>query len=136
MIAATDLRIGNLINPDRVHIYLSAVKVLSISETSFTFSNPENNMKPSFSFLKGASGVPIEEGWLLKFGFTPYGNHQWELGKYWVHCDIKDVFSFNYSGVSMDYDGDELYELVEIKYVHQLQNLYYALTGTELIYKN
>ncbi len=74
--------------------------------------------------------IPLDESWLIKFGLKHDG------GYYWI--DIK------YDGVYIAWDKDKkccfLYESSgdgatygkPIIYIHQLQNLYYALTGTEL----
>ena len=62
-------------------------------------------------------GIPLTEEWLLKFGFD------------------KDIFTCGYKAdivkgiLYLDY-GE--IELTEVKHVHQLQNLYFALTGEEL----
>lgn len=72
--------------------------------------------------------IPLTEEWLLKFGFDEDGEQ------------------FNFKGLSIELIGDDgrwcLYMLDEyhnvessialFKHVHQLQNLYFALTGEEL----
>jgi len=72
--------------------------------------------------------IPLTEEWLLKFGFK--GDDKQD--KYY------DVNSACY--LHMDrggdvvhlYDEDNDNELADCKHVHQLQNLYFALTGEEL----
>ncbi len=68
---------------------------------------------------KSWNPIPLDEDWLIEFGFkmntlNTYSNDKlmikWEGGK----CEML-------SGVH-----------IEIKHVHQLQNLYFALTGEEL----
>ncbi len=76
-------------------------------------------------FMDGIEPIPLTEEWLEKFGFSAYG--------YWYS---KDWFS-NMINVSIKHNkttiGDrEEYEVYGIKHVHQLQNLYFALTGEEL----
>lgn len=71
--------------------------------------------------------IPLTEAWLLKFGFTLVNRanyitidfDEWELGEF----ELED---FMYRG-SVE---------KELKYVHELQNLYFALTGEELILNN
>jgi hypothetical protein len=71
--------------------------------------------------------IPLTEEWLLKFGAEK-------------QCD--DLFDFeNYKFGYFYFKNNELYSVFQsqqlcepIKYVHQLQNLYFALTGTELKY--
>jgi hypothetical protein len=70
--------------------------------------------------------IPLTEEWLLKFRFEDRGPQpdSDELGrftKYPIGLWIMDG-SFITAG---DFD-------VSLKYVHQLQNLYFALTGEEL----
>ena len=81
--------------------------------------------------------IPLTEEWLLKFGFERvmptenfYDNdgYAYELN-YWGRIALKN-------GVLI---SDEYYFLdgldFDIKYVHELQNLYYALTKKELTIK-
>ena len=72
------------------------------------------------------SGIQLTEEWLLKLGFvTCYDDYEGEVRQYikypiiWVASDHYRI----YNQWCFDY---------EIKYVHQLQNLYFALTGKEL----
>ena len=70
-------------------------------------------------------GVKLTEEWLLKFGFNkkdiselPFDELIYEKG----NIQINDEMEF-YNGIFTQ----------KIKYVHQLQNLYFALTGEELL---
>ncbi len=72
--------------------------------------------------------IPLTEEWLLKFGFvqsqdidTIFGL---KLNDFWYINEFQIRNKFN--SILLD---------VELKYVHQLQNLYFALTGTHLILK-
>lgn len=81
--------------------------------------------------------VPLTEEWLLKFGF--------EAGR---EGDL-DLFPLKYYREPLRYNGKEAnifvsdfgddshYDLPckHIKYVHQLQNLFYVLVGEELTIK-
>lgn len=69
--------------------------------------------------------IPLTEKWLLKFSFTKkLGN--WELPNFRFHINKP----MNYDGFVFC-DG---YSVIsdKIHYVHELQNLYFALTKTEL----
>lgn len=76
------------------------------------------------------SGIPINEEWLLRFGFEKDG-YDWVIDsnikvvKYVV--DIKHDF---YVGVKRNNVINAF--AWNIQHVHQLQNLYFALTGQEL----
>ena len=79
--------------------------------------------------------IPLTEEWLEKFGFVctwcGQGDGQtWELNTpnqlpIVIHGDMYPLY-FDYSE-----NGSWMYG-AELKYVHQLQNLYFALTGQEL----
>lgn len=72
--------------------------------------------------------VEITEEWLLKFGFEyDRFNHTFCKGNYCIH--IKDGH-FNF--MNDPRCSAACYYLTTCKYVHQLQNLYFALTGEEL----
>lgn len=75
--------------------------------------------------------IPITEEWLLKFGFV-------KEGRYYA----RGVHQRLFSGL-MELKFDRLLkmwvfsigrysDITRIEYVHQLQNLYFALTGEEL----
>ena len=118
---SNELRIGNFIYT--MDVYLD--KVIALSEIAIIgeFRSPIENIKP----------IPLTEEWLIKFGV-----------KHRVLLIDKDYFS----SIKLDlYIGDIWYLwgqrfknqslldsilLAEIKYVHQLQNIYFALTGEEL----
>ena len=81
--------------------------------------------------------IPLTEKWLINFGFI----HAKFSSEYWSHWVLKNGWSISLSnhteessGVNkgLFYWGDDY---IEIKYVHQLQNLYFALTGEELVVK-
>jgi hypothetical protein len=72
--------------------------------------------------------IPLTEEWLLKFGFEKtyigYDEKYPFFEKGLIIIDACDFTIETASGL-----------VIEIKYVHQLQNLYFALTGEELTLK-
>lgn len=79
--------------------------------------------------------IPLTEDWLVRFGFeittivapgiekwNQWYNGTFNLHSGVTHNKVKNDFVF-VSGVTIR---------LAIKYVHQLQNLYFALTGEEL----
>lgn len=105
---ARELRIGNLVlfEPFKG----SGFEIISVQELPF---KKRNVVEP----------IPLTEDWLVKFGFENLYDTRWQ----------------NYS-VDLFGDSEGYWLLSEertnwpkpIKYVHQLQNLYFALTGKEL----
>jgi hypothetical protein len=107
--------INNNLHPCRVkEITMSSVVVESIKEN---YSEPTiNSMNP----------IPLTEEWLIKFGFEKPA-HSWN-GKIF-HLSQWDAYPLNWC-VAMDKNGAVIVR--KLKYVHQLQNLYFALTNEEL----
>ena len=65
--------------------------------------------------------IPLTEEWLLKFGF--------ENGNYFT---LNNVIIYKHDKYRYKYNYGQIW----VKYVHQLQNLYFALTNEELIINN
>lgn len=120
---AKDLRIGNWFegdNGDKIYYQITAKEILDF------YDDPLNDYyKP----------IPLTEEWLLKFGFKS-DDISWEyskrFGNLYIMYDIKINSIYIHDGSR--YDGADIPN--EIKHVHQLQNLYFALTGEELTLKN
>jgi Fe-S cluster assembly iron-binding protein IscA len=94
----------------------------------------DDNTENPFEFLlTNMAPVLIAEEWLIKFGFTlvdyhitvPYYNKSTEM-------DIGIEVAKNNMQVTVTNDSNESVLLINIKYVHQLQNLYFTLTNEEL----
>lgn len=115
---ATELRIGNLVyikasgtdlrKTDGDLCEISAQHILNIEKHSYIEVNP----------------IPLTEEWLLKFGIKnkklPKGG--FEIFKFGKHFNI----------TTEEREGNQGF-LVSCEYVHQLQNLYFALTEEELV---
>jgi hypothetical protein len=119
---ASELRIGNLVDlGNRIakisEIYHNACTVLDLEETQDTIEDYERT-KP----------IPLTEEWLLKFGFEWSIQHQ---AHYLKGFDYVIDICKDYCRVIKHRRTGEV--LINIKHVHQLQNLYFALTGEELI---
>jgi hypothetical protein len=77
--------------------------------------------------------IPITEEWLMKFGATKYNGNRFYLDLetkgvlqlFWNIGDDYFICEFNSCPNHICYFNDH-------KYVHQLQNLYFALTQKEL----
>ena len=67
--------------------------------------------------------IPLTEEWLVKFGFEYDVLEEF----YFEMNDIRGQFYEEENSFELDH-----YELANCYYVHQLQNLYFALTGQEL----
>lgn len=110
-----EFRIGNLVEYDG-----RVFEIDSVSEVLPTLNTIEfgigvvdwNNLKP----------IPLTEDWLVRFGFEVY-----EFDHKENQYRFKERLIVIRDGCFIDYGSS-----VSIKYVHTLQNLIFALTGTEL----
>lgn len=116
MMEAKELRIGNLVYYSEGDSYLKMTK--EIMREAFAYDE--------FLYYEP---IPLTEHWLERFSFklSPsivYYNGNFGIdkqGKKWyVVLREKNLKSTRFTAIS------------EVKYVHQLQNLYFALTGKEL----
>ena len=117
---ATELRIGNLIEykiKDKLDERKEWWEVSKVDFQDLTWldSNPEDtDFRP----------IKLTEEWLLKFGFVKK-----EIG-YSKLTEMEQCFLISF-GKHTSVNGIKFNN--EIKTVHQLQNLYFALTGEELM---
>lgn len=132
MIKAAELRIGNFLHGDNdPDMYVVSIDANSGVEMGFLgMSLDEANdyglWHYDFSDLKP---IPLTEEWLVKFGYEDKNKHNF-FGTLGLLISNKHYYvSFTSE------NGVCIFQKHEIKSVHQLQNLYFALTGEELIYK-
>ena len=78
--------------------------------------------------------IPLTEEWLLKFGFKSDGT--WIILRS-IHVDLAWFKPANHQHKGNIYieKDNEISHGVNCEYVHQLQNLYFALTVEELLIK-
>lgn len=101
---AKELRIGNIVHGHKDNFNIS-------HETLCDFANGYFNLLP----------VKLTEDWLIDFGF------------YQVELDNGEKYYQNYRfRLNCNYNGFYYSRNLDVNYVHQLQNLYFALTGEEL----
>lgn len=77
--------------------------------------------------------IPLTEEWLLKFGFEKeYDKFMFSKDKLTILIREHDTFNPN----GRVYWNSWTIKECQPEYVHQLQNLYFALTGEELTFKS
>lgn len=141
---ASELRIGNFLDRNG----LMEVRVIAESEIKVHdhFNNLFHLKWFEVDFFKP---IPITEEWLLKFGFEKTLINNGVIRQYFHDC-TPPKYRNNY-GLFFRFGEmrDEIYKMYwyasdpvnsnmhsfPCKYVHQLQNLYFALTGQELTFK-
>ena len=136
---ANELRIGN-------YVYNKTDGVIKVEEINDDGINGEFDLcwasyyfEPTYAGVEKDLIEPIllTEEWLLRFGAID--NNKDERKKY-NFKEINWYFGFigNYGDFRIYQYTDNFkywldqYKTIEIKYVHQLQNLYFAITGEEL----
>ena len=134
---ANELRIGNLVQTN----YEGFINVVNINSEGFDYIDFRKSGFKAIGRieLEYVEPIPLTEEWLLKFGFKKWGRDDmprtvsFEL--VWIKIFPANSFC-DFKGYGFMYYKKEESNSVEsarvvIQYVHQLQNLYFALTGEE-----
>mgnify|MGYP003650274405 CR=1 FL=1 len=119
---AKELRISNYVNFDfhkdsggtkGIEVFISDLEIILQSNFKSKYYTP----------------IPLTEEWLVRFGFerTSYGR---KFKGFHLGASSRVLATDVLSGFSWEQVVDEKY--LRILYVHQLQNLYFALTNEEL----
>ena len=143
---ASEFRIGNWILP-KMKEYKSEWKAVSLGPDILiepvpiqVFPRLITRMVFNEDTLKMYEPIPLTEEWLLKFGFKLAGD--------FTNTRVLDVVKHAYDCSEIRYSPNEgllrfsnggikgSTIIPYVKHVHQLQNLYFALTGEELIFKS
>lgn len=134
MIKANELRIGNLLL-----LLAERREVININEKVVTVKSKSGYIRGVDIDLGGLSPIQISEKILKRSGFKAEKNKKCKF-KLWhfpslINCNNLFILLHNkpYFVASVKtaiYLNDN--HLMECRYVHQLQNLYFALTGKEL----
>jgi hypothetical protein len=122
-----ELRIGNLIKhpqSDSKYVIVKGIHTPIYYETPTEMIDSDifQNFKP----------IPLTEEWLQRFGFENYGYDLlcWRLGDVEL-VGLYTDFAWNFINTPND-----KHVQVGVLHVHQLQNLYFSLTGSELELKS
>ena len=115
MIQINELRVGNLIQEGKVEQIDNSIDEIYYSGDGYYLSN----------YCCNLNAIPLTKEWLLKLGFFKYNN------AYVLEKPKENTMDFSFSvWQDMTYNSSEF--PVKLDYVHQLQNLYFALIGSEL----
>lgn len=113
---SNELRIGNLIH----HNDGTAMPIEYFTESSITLTTPKGG---NWHFrYDEVEPIPLTKEHLLFFGFIPTYHESGKSFSSWEkdgHSWLKEDFTLLWFGT-------------KVEYVHQLQNLYFALKGKEL----
>lgn len=78
--------------------------------------------------------IPLTEEWLIKFGFVINKDISLDKNEIYYSKSITILYKYSKFNLYINIDEDSYYSFsyTEIQHIHQLQNLYFALTGEEL----
>ncbi len=132
---ANELRIGNLFHPcstiggitiPNTEIFWKVGAIDKFGKVSvIEFDQPENIYLP----INECAKIPLDESWLIRAGFVKvvgwddmvfFREQNWESKSEWFELEQ------TINGFCHEFRDQK------IEWVHQLMNLFFALTGTEL----
>lgn len=121
---ANELKPGNLVKSG-TGIYkvfaISIPQILAIQKHDEPKDSQQNVYQSDNTIIEP---IPLTDEWLEKFGFNKFPNQKkYDMDNFWA-CGLRN-------GNEWHFEDLECF----VKYVHQLQNLFFALTGEELTIK-
>jgi len=112
-------------------------KITSIENTDFApfsygLESIRNGNKPNPEIWNRLEPIEINEDYLIRFGFEkyPHGGNGFKFEGFVVYI-LRDSIEIEHTPAKFT---DRVHVCSHIKYLHELQNLYYFLNGSELVY--
>lgn len=136
-----ELRVGNLFHPcsTKGGIFISVESIVwavgSIDKFGKIAVIEPEKQDNIYLHCREASPISLSKEWLLKFGAKPIYASEFYLKLKNLDAEINFRSSRSNEILTTIQGEDMSLILNNIKYVHQLQNLYFALTGEELSLK-
>ena len=119
-----DLRIGNLV------FYQGSIqKITSIIEVDSIKRYFISTKKINGELISEYDPIPLTACWMMKMGFVLFGKEDSKHPQDWYWS--KPNFGFSIFNKTWDCRHINY----NLKYVHQLQNLYFAINNKELVIK-
>lgn len=129
MIPTTDLRIGNcyttgleVIGSREAKLNMSENRAIKLTLNHFYIFSQANEL------IQCLQPIKLTESILLQCGFDK-NRIEYIIENFVLNAQIDGTFEFYYS---YENGRNEFNLSPDLKYLHQLQNLYYSLTGKEL----
>lgn len=131
MIPANQLRINNLVYYNNQHNEIGLVTEIKTSLIPKIDYVGINNRIDVYYQTKHINPIPLTEEWLLKFGFTRHHANYSNGVIYIKNVPNNNEFVWGVYPFELG-SGFVINKSKSLKYIHQLQNLYFALIGEEL----
>ena len=124
---ATDFRIGNLIECDG--------NILEVIRISKDVINYETLIKSNGLQTNSGRKIPIKitQEWLVKLGFTIENKPNGDIEYFYKDYRYSLIYKENYDGY---FFCDDDIVLRDLEFIHEVQNIYFALIGIEIKLKN
>jgi hypothetical protein len=130
MIKATECRVGNKLYfqfaPDQAR---KTVTVSWVSDDSLGYREQHEASYPQSP--KSFAGIPLTEEWLVNLGFVKSPHDS--IGDFELEMPENNELEYGRSDRAITFNG--MYLPKQPEFVHQLQNIFFALTGEELTIK-
>jgi hypothetical protein len=122
---ASELRIGNLVyvSDNETNIIFKEITPINIHNLMHLTGWDKSPIDIEFE------PIPLTEEWLIKFGFTE--EYRSKMHSTFYTENLSYYFWYENKRQYASFKGTD----IVCQYVHQLQNLYFALTGEELTLK-
>jgi hypothetical protein len=111
---ASELRIGNYVHGNP---YDGVIRIFNNGKCVIKHKSGIEKCE-----IKNLQPIPLNKEWLLNFGFEEYAISYYKLGEVYIYYANTGLHEYRLREFN-----------IIIKHVHKLQNLYFALTGEELI---
>lgn len=125
---ANNLRIGNWLEFEDKTMTVSSIHI----DDTIRFKVPYGGSIGCFKLSAHIKPIPLTEEWLLRFGFE---NYETDKSRVYRLNGFMATYVFNgrFKGKRyLKYHNITFEDFGHIQHVHQLQNLYFSLTGEEL----
>jgi len=134
MINENEIRIGNWFHHTEQWSTMQGDNTLDSFDFKWT-SSSWYQIGECLLSLEVLEPIPLTENWLLKFGF----NKDYKQGYVGIDVNNSDfvlteplVIGEWQTNYIFQFNAGNLSKFTELKYVHQLQNLFFTITGKEL----
>lgn len=148
MIKAQELRINNIVTDEFYETFRTTIVVESINEKGINLSVQNSDdfpemqdhwIEPYYEFDK-LRGIPLTSEWLERFWFKQFVHDselQGKIVEYNYDNNLLTIVDWSAEGKKFTLSNSFSFKLrVDVNYVHQLQNLIFAITGSELQLKD
>lgn len=120
MIQPYEVRLRNLVSISDTPCAVRAIYEDGQVQLEYIY-NSSGEVKTSLVIARTFEGIPITMDWLFRLGFKPNPYMPWLMENGALMCNTGNHWIWHWSGRVIK----------DIKYVHELQNVMFALSGRE-----